>query len=222
MNAVLGYLGSYVYLFGVIIGITLLQRFFKFSTELSRKMIHILIGATWLILYHAFWPNWQILIVPISFIIINALSYKFKLFSAIERSDDGKNHLGTVYFSIAITGLFVLALCFENTIMSTGIAVFCLCFGDGFAAIIGTLSKHPIMIRESKSLQGTIACMISAGVGILLFSIVMQYPIPISVLLILSVATGLLELVGHGLDNFSITFGIYLLVSSFMYCGVLA
>lgn len=220
MNVVLGYLGSYIYLFGVILGITFLQRLLKFSTELSRKMIHILIGATWLILYHAFWPNKQILIVPISFIIINALSYKFKLFSAIERDDDHDNHLGTIYFSIAITILFMMALYWPKTIMASGIAVFCLCFGDGFAAIAGTMASRPIRITPSKSIQGTLACMLASFFGMLLFSWIMHYPMPIFACVILAIACGLLELVGNGLDNFSITFGIYALASMFIYYGV--
>ena len=63
------------------------------------------------------------------------LVYKFKLFKMIERESDEGNHKGTIYFAIAISVLMGFALLFPSTIMHTGVAVFCLCFGDGFAAL---------------------------------------------------------------------------------------
>ena len=216
-----GYLASYLYLFGVILAVTLVQKLTHIQTELSRKIIHILIGTTWLILYHFFWPDWQILIVPVSFILINGLSYKYKLFSAIERTDAGENHLGTIYFSIAMTLLLALALIFPKTILASGLAVACLCFGDGFAAICGTLARHPIAITRHKTVQGTIGCMLAALFGVLFFGWLMGMTIPVSCAVLLAAATGILELVGHGLDNFSIVFGIYALASVLILNGVI-
>ena len=216
-----GYLAAYLYLFGVILAVTLLQKVTGMNTEYSRKLIHILIGATWLILYHFFWPSPQILIVPFSFIIINALSYRFGLFSAIERTGDSENHLGTVYFSIGITALLACALLWPDTVMISGMAVTCLCFGDGFAAICGTMAKHPIPLTKGKSLQGTLGCIAATLAGLLLFSAVMDFSISLPALLLLSAATGLLELVGHGLDNFSIIFGCYGLGCALLALGVL-
>lgn len=211
MNRLLsGYIWTYLYLFSLIGFIGLLQKIINLSTEVSRKLIHIFLCFTWLFLYYFFWPSWQIIIIPISFIVINFLSYKFKFFKMIER-EERENHKGTIYFAIAISALMGVALLLPNTIMHTGISVFCLCFGDGFAALFGTMLKKRIMLRKNKSLQGTIFCFLGAILGLVLFSVITGYAIPWYVILVLAGATGLFELVEHGLDNFSIIAGVYLL-----------
>ena len=217
----IGYLVCYAYLFAVIFGVGLFQKIIGFSIETSRKIIHTLTVFTWVFLYYFFWDSWQIVIVPISFIIINALSYRFKLFKMIERTSDEGNHKGTIYFSIGITALMICALIWPKTIMATGIATFALCFGDGPAALFGTLAKKKIYLINGKTLQGTASCFLGALIGIYIFTLVMSYQIPIWVALILSVATAILELVGKGLDNFSILFGTYLISTVFIYNGVL-
>lgn len=217
----MGYVVCYAYLFAVIFGVGLLQRLFHFSIETSRKIIHTLIVFTWVFLYVFFWDNWQIIIVPISFIIINGLSYKFKLFKMIERDDDNNNHLGTVYFSVGITALMIFALIWPQTIFATGLATFALCFGDGPAALFGTLAKKKTSLCNGKTLQGTIACFVGTLVGLYVFALVMSYDLPLWIALILSIATAFLELVGKGFDNFSILFGVYAIASVFVYYGVL-
>jgi dolichol kinase len=102
------------------------------------------------------------------------------------------------------------ALLFPSTIMETGIATFVLCFGDGLAALIGSNARHKIFIRKGKSLNGTIACFVGAAFGLVLFSLLMTYKITPLVILVLSAETAVLELVGCGLDNFSILYGVYL------------
>jgi len=207
------YFITYLYLLFVIGGVGFVCLRLSVPTETSRKLIHILLVFTWVFLYKFFWYDWQIIIIPISFIVINALSYKFKWFKMIERQDEKENHLGTVYFAIAITILMSLALLFPETIMQTGIATFCLCFGDGFAALFGSAAKKRITIRKNKSLQGSTACFIGTVVGLLIFCLIMNYSIPWYMYILIGASTTLLELVGKGLDNFSITFGIYLLTS---------
>ena len=218
----IGYLVCYAYLFAVIFGVGLFKKLLGFSLETSRKIIHTLIVFTWVFLYHFFWPDWQILIVPISFIIINALSYKFHLFKMIERSDGEDNHKGTIYFAIGITALMVFALIWPKTIMATGLATFALCFGDGPAALFGTHAKNKIHIRHDKTVQGTIACFLGALVGLYIFALIESYNLPLWVALVLSAATALLELVGKGLDNFSILFGVYAIASIMIQNGVIA
>lgn len=209
--SVVRYLITYLYLLFVISGVGFICLRLSVPTETSRKLIHILLAFTWVFLYRFFWYDWQIVIIPISFIVINALSYKFKWFKMIERQDEKENHLGTVYFAIAITVLMIMALLFPSTIMQTGIATFCLCFGDGFAALIGSAAKKRIVIKGNKSLQGSIACFVGTVIGLVVFCLIMNYSIPWYSYIIIGLATTLLELVEKGLDNFSITFGVYLL-----------
>lgn len=208
----LGYIFSYLYLFAVIFGTNILKKVFNMNIEISRKIVHILVGFIWLILYKYLANTIHIVIIPLTVIALNFCSYKFKLFKVFERDDDNKNHLGTVYYAISMTILSIISLIFPKMLIPYGISVFCLSFGDGFAAIFGCSVKHKnIHIMKEKTLVGSIACIIGAAIGILLIKLILSIDISFLELIILSISTGVLELVGSGFDNFSITFGIALL-----------
>lgn len=208
----LGYSFAYLYLLFVILGMGAVKKVFRLNIEISRKITHILIGFTWLILYRFLTGTIHMVIVPLTFIVINFFSYKFKIFKAFEREDEGKNHFGTVYYAVSMTALSIVSLLYPKALIPYGISVFCLSFGDGFAAIFGhSVKRHNIHITKEKTLIGSIACTVGAGIGIVLFMTIIPIEISPFQIIVLSLSTGLLELVGNGLDNFSITFGITLL-----------
>lgn len=212
MEIIKGYIYSYTYLFGVIFLIGLLQKLFKLRLETSRKLIHIFIGFTWLILlkYHVY--TWHFIVVPFSFVLINTISYKFKIFKMYERTDESKNHYGTIYYAISMTVMAAVSLLFPQALFPYGIAVFCLSFGDGAAALFGSMfSRYNIMITKEKSVIGTSCCCIFTFLGLILFTLILPVKISIPAMLILSVSTAILELAGKGLDNFTITWGIMIL-----------
>ncbi len=216
MNILYGYLFSYVYLFATILLIGLFQKIIKFNIEISRKLIHIFVGMTWLILQKYLVGTWHMVMVPLSFVVINALSYKYKIFKMYERADGSGNHFGTVYYAVSITVMAMVSLFVPKFMLPFGIACFCLSFGDGAAALVGTLyKKKKIMITKDKSLVGTVACALFACVGIILLSCFVSVPLKWTDIVFLSVLTAALELVGKGLDNFSIPFGI-MTVSAFL------
>lgn len=215
MEYLFGYLIGYSFLFAIILGVGALYKRLGFSGELARKLIHILICFTWLVLYKCFAGSWQILVMPISFVIINALSVKYKFFAGMEREGE-KSSLGTVYYAVAITILMALTLIFEETLIPTGIAVFALSFGDGAAAIGGYyLGEKSPKITKTKTLVGSVFCFIFTVIGIYILSIFVPVELSLYEVLIISLAASALELVGHGLDNFSITLGVTLLATIF-------
>ena len=214
MNFLWGYIIGYAFLFGVILGVGAAHKAFHFPSELARKLIHILICFTWLILYRFFKGNWQILVMPVSFIIINSLSMKYKFFSGMER--EGENTPGTVYYAMAITLLMALSLIWEVTLIPGGIAIFCLSFGDGFAAIAGYyFGKRSPKITKTKSLVGTAACFVFSVVGVYILSLFVPVGLSFPQVLIIALAASALELVGWGLDNFTITIGVVALATLF-------
>lgn len=215
MNYLVGYLLGYGFLFAVILGIGMCYKKIGFSSELARKLIHILICFTWVILYRYFSGSWQILVMPISFVIINALSLKYKFFAGMEREGE-KSTPGTVYYAIAITILMAISLLWEETLIPSGVAVFSLSFGDGFAAIAGHYlgDRSPKIIGE-KSLIGTTACFIFTIVGIYILSAFVPLGLVFWQILVIAFAASLLELMGHGLDNFTITIGVMLITTLF-------
>ena len=215
MEYLFGYLIGYSFLFAVILGVGALYKKLGFSSELARKLIHVLICFTWLVLYRFFANSWQILVMPVSFIVINALSVKYKFFAGMEREGE-KSSLGTVYYAAAITILMALSLVFKETLIPSGVAVFALSFGDGAAAIAGHyLGERSPRITKTKTLVGSLFCFIFTVTGIYILSVFVPVGLAFYEVLIISLAATLLELVGHGLDNFSITIGVTLLATLF-------
>ena len=195
-----GYIFLEIFLTGLI--------FKKSKTEVSRKVIHILLFFVWVLLDLLFKNTIHQIIIPFTFIIINYLSYKFNVFKAIERKEN--NHLGTVYFGIAVFIVMTFCYFFPQYHIYSGIAVFCLTFGDGFAALIGTLIKSP-KIRSSKSISGFLACFLFVFLSLIAFKYIYLPQLSVLYIFLIAIITAILELVGKGLDNFSVTIGTFLI-----------
>lgn len=207
---VLYYLIIYGYIF---LDIILVDKLFKNNdNEIKRKITHILLFIVWILLDIFFKNTIHQVIIPFTFIIINYLSYKYKIFKSIEREDN--NHLGIVYFSIAVFIVMLISYILPEYYIYSGIAVFCLTFGDGFAALIGYLTKS-IKIKGSKSLNGFIACFVFSFISLLIINYLYVIKLSIVTLIIISLLAAIFELVGKGLDNFSVTIG------TFLYCILL-
>lgn len=215
MDFLWGYLIGYGFLFAVILGAGAAYKIFKLPSEVSRKIIHISICFTWIVIYKFFAGSWQCLVMPVSFIIINALSLKYHFFKGMEREGE-KSTPGTVYYAMAITLLFACSLIRPETLIPGGIATFCLSFGDGFAALFGEFfGKRSPKITKNKSLVGSAACFVFSVIGVYILSIFVPIGLEFYEVLIIGLATAVLELVGFGLDNFTITIGVMLLATLF-------
>ena len=196
----LGYLLIFMYVFFLIFIIgNILNKYF--NVEISRKVIHTSLFFVWILIDIFLKDTVHQVIVPIIFIIVNYLSYKFKIFKTMEREED--NQPGTVYFSIAIAVIMFISLIFPETYYCSGIATFCLTFGDGLAAIIGKNTKSKL-IRNKKSLNGFISCFVFSTIATYLFGYF--YNLELTILMCISIGMGaaIFELVDRGLDNFSV------------------
>lgn len=136
MQNILGIIVSYIFI-GIII--ILAKKFEKIGEEASRKFIHIMLSNWWFIAMYFFKNAYWACIVPLSFVIINYISYKKDLISVMERKkQDG---LGTVYYAIS---LFILTIFTFGVIKRPEIGL-CSClimgYSDGLAAVIGKKIK---------------------------------------------------------------------------------
>lgn len=102
MSNLIGIIASYAFIIVVIIVAKLFE---KIGKEASRKFIHIALCNWWFIAMYFFTNAVWASIVPLSFVIINYISYKKNIISVMER--DNQDGLGTVYYAIS---LFVLQL----------------------------------------------------------------------------------------------------------------
>lgn len=198
---VVGYLVTYAYIFLLIFGLgPLIKKFF--NGNVSRKIIHICLFMVWFFIDYFFKNTIHQIIIPISFLIINALSYKFKLFKAIEKEED--NHLGTIYFAITVSIMLIISYFIPALYMYSGVGVICLTFGDGYASLIGGQFKSK-KIYNNKSILGFISCIIGTFIGLLMFKYISFNELDIVFIILLSFIVGIVELVDYGLDNFTVS-----------------
>ncbi|MCR4405568.1 MAG: phosphatidate cytidylyltransferase [Anaerolineae bacterium] len=128
---------SYVYVFAAIFAGEGLRRWRNYSTDFTRKFIHIAVGM-WSIGTVLLFEHWYFAIIPpISFVIINYISYRRETFKAMETGERG--NLGTVYFPISFA-LVIVLFWMTRPDRYPGLIVAALMpmtWGDAMAAILG-------------------------------------------------------------------------------------
>lgn len=181
------------------------------NQETARKAIHIMLFAVWILLDVFFKDTVHQIIIPVIFIILNLLSYRFNIYKSVER-DEG-NHLGTVYFAVVVTAIMTFVYFLPQYYYCSGIAVFCLTFGDGFAALVGYNMRSPAL-RQGKSLAGFLACWVASAVSVGIFPLV--YPVTLTVWQVAAIGAvaAILELCEYGLDNFTVSLGAFALCAA--------
>jgi uncharacterized protein (TIGR00297 family) len=150
---VIGLLISFAFVFAVLGAATLIARFTKGASENSRKFVHIIVG-NWVFILLYFDQLWAAILVPFSFIIVNYLSTKYKIFKAMERDDES---YGTVYYAISLTFLTLLGFLLKWPVLPF-IGVLTMAYGDGFAAIVGKKwgKRKPFAFAQDKSIEGSL------------------------------------------------------------------
>lgn len=204
----IGYIVIYGYLFICFFVLSLLRYYFNIKTEYTRKIMHFLTGLTWFMINHYYFKQIHMIIIPLSFVFINILSYRFKIFKIVERTD--KNHFGTIYYAMGILLLQILNYLKPDFIIATSIAVILLTFGDGAASFFGSLfNKRSFKLVFGKSLAGFISFIFCSILGLLIYSNYYNFFLEKEFIVIIVSTGAILELLtGGGLDNLSILFGI--------------
>ena len=122
----------------LILGISMyLEKKGLLSDEGSRKFVHIGVSNFWFIAMYFFTSSFWASLIPILFIVVNFLSYRFSLISSMERKDKEINDLGTVYYPISLTVLALFSFSSLSLPYVGALGILTMGYGDGFAAIIG-------------------------------------------------------------------------------------
>lgn len=215
LRILLGYIIATVYVV-LVVGVSLVFYKFGLPKNYTRKIVHILVGAEWIILSELMGATYHFLIVCLAFTAILALSFFKKLLPAM--SSDGENDPGTVYYGVSMSIMALITLFVGEMMVPFGIGVFCTSLGDGLAGVVGQLvKKNNPKIYRNKSLVGTLTnFVVSFGVA-LVFDAVYALPLTLWHCFFIGVFSAGLELIGsYGLDNLYITIGIALLSYAFM------
>lgn len=167
MRNLFGIVISYIFIGVVII---LAKHFERFWKEASRKFIHIMLSNWWFISMYFFENAIWASIVPLSFIIINYISYKRNLISVMERkSQDG---LGTVYYALSLLILSIITYGITKKPEIGLCSTLIMGYGDGLAGVIGKKIKSPEykIGNTKKTLAGSLTMFIISLIIITIFS----------------------------------------------------
>lgn len=212
-----GYVFSILYA-AVCLGLGfLVSKIPRCSKKITRKLVHILIGFEWVILYHYFGAGIHFLLVCLFFLAVLAIAYKKKLMAMI--SSDGDNAPGTVYYALAMSIMALICMFVPDMMLPFGIGVLCTSLGDGFAGLFGQFASlgRNAKIYGNKTIYGTmmnfIVCFCSVGV------FQREFNLGLTIVPIISIAlfATILELLStKGLDNISVTLGSSFLAYAFI------
>ena len=185
--------------------------------KFTRKIVHILVGFEWVILYHFIGAGIHFLIVCIFFLILLIASHKSKIMSMI--SSDSDNSPGTIYYAAAMTGVALVGCFVPEVMLPFGIGVFCTSLGDGLAGVVGQLmTKHNPPIYGNKTLFGTLTNFIVSSSAAFVISTVFSMELSALQCLAVGLLSVELELISEGgLDNIAVTWTTTALVYAFMY-----
>ena len=202
----IGLLWSYGFVFAVIGLSTLLDKLNVFGDEGSRKFIHIGVANWWFIAMWQF-DAWVLAIIPpVTFIILNYLSYRFDLVKSMERNEKSSSDLGTVYYAISLFIVTGLAFYFDMVLAGL-VAILAMGYGDGLGAVIGKQLKTKT-IKNGKTIAGSFTMFLATLIiGLIVF--------PERWFLMFGVAliAMFIELfTPRGFDNLTVPLGIFLVL----------
>lgn len=200
-----GYIYTYLYIF-LVLGIASLV-YKKGNGGITRKIIHIGVAFFYVFFYKYFKTSIHIIIIPLTFIILNYISYKKNILKSMEE----ENSPGTVYYAVSSFIMAIITYLYPDFYPYFGIGLFVMAFGDGFAPLIGKSIKSK-KIYGDKTLAGTITVFLISIIVVIVFDKIFGINYKIYEIIIIGIWSGLLEILGKkGIDNLSLPLGIALI-----------
>ncbi len=145
---------SYIYVFAMIGIGEGLRKWRGYSAEFTRKLIHISVGL-WAFGTVLLFEHWYFAIIPpLSFVVLNYISYRQETFKAMETGEKG--NLGTVYFPISFAIIICLFWTRHNLLVAS---LMPMTWGDALAAILGRRygQRKYSILGSTRSLEGSLA-----------------------------------------------------------------
>src|SRR6185436_10967073 len=146
-------IAAVVVVFLIIIFAEYLSRYKGVHSELTRKIVHVLVG-----MFVAFWPfflSWrQIQVLGLMFLVVVVISIKLSIFNSIHAVS--RNSWGEILFAVVIV---ILAFISSNPWVFAA-AMLHLSLADGLAAVVGlAYGEHNSyrILGRTKSVAGSLA-----------------------------------------------------------------
>ncbi|HHY53283.1 MAG TPA: DUF92 domain-containing protein [Clostridiales bacterium] len=215
MNQLLAIVISFACVFVVLWGVALLKKR-GWGEEATRKLVHILLSNWILLAIVLFTETWAVCVAPAGFVVLNYISYRRGIFSAIERTEN--NTPGTVWYAVSL-----LLLCWAGWSLATPWIAACgilsMGYGDGFAALMGLRQnrhRFPAPLAH-KSLEGTLTVAFLTALAVGALCLVYAPSVALRAALCCAAVAAAVELYSlSGIDNLtlplSVSFVAYLIV----------
>ena len=216
LKIILGYILTFGWVFLVLALTLALKRKRDLSDEASRKIVHVCVAFAWAPMALCFGTSWHLAVPTAAFIVLNAISYRRDLFSAMERSDESKKSLGTVYYAVSMTVMAVWTVLMPELLPCYGAGLFCMALGDGLAPIVGGIEKGNVRLFGGRTLYGSLTVFVVSFAVLAFFNYVFAMALGVWEMLVTALAAVALELVGvKGYDNLTLPLGVFLLTFFF-------
>jgi len=161
---------SYVYVFAVIGVGEGLRKWRGYSTEFTRKLIHVAVGM-WAFGTVLLFQHWYFAIIPpLSFVVLNYISHRGEIFRSVETGEKG--NLGTVYFPISFAIIICLFWERPNLLVAS---LMPMTWGDALAAILGRRygQRKYSFLGTTRSVEGSLAMFIFGWLSVFLALLLM-------------------------------------------------
>lgn len=217
---IIGLIISYLFVF-LIIGIAYFLQNRGVSEKTTRKIVHIGVG-NWIVLAVFVFYDWYFAIIgPLSFVLLNYLSYRKKIFGKSMELEGEAETPGTVYYAIALT---IVVLFFWlvgggelKWVACLGILV--MTWGDGMASVFGerwgAVGAGYTIAGTRKSYIGSLAMLFFAFIALFLTMVAFNVSITDAIYrsAILAVIATIVEgITPYGFDNLTVP-----ILTSFIY-----
>lgn len=153
---------SFVYVFAAIGIAEGMRKWREYSTDFTRKFIHITVGM-WSVGMVLLFEQWYMAIIPpASFIVINYISYRQETFKAMETGEKG--NLGTIYFPFSFCVIIALLWSRPNLLVAS---LMPMTWGDAMAAVLGTRygQFRYTVWGSTRSLEGSVSMLLFSFVA---------------------------------------------------------
>ena len=210
---------AFVYIYVAIL-LIITEKLLSKYPEVSRKVLHIMVGNVAFILPIFVTREIMAFIAAGPFILFTFLISPYTPIKSIRGKTSTVGHgMGLVYYSITWT---ILAYLFFDNMVVIAIGIFAMSYGDGFASVIGQRfgKKKFNVFGDKKSYTGSAAMLIFTFIMMIVALIYYNISITFYILLVLAfialVVTIVEALTPKGLDNLTVPF-----VAVFLYCLIL-
>jgi phytol kinase len=176
-----------------------LRRWRGYSSDFTRKFIHIAVGMYSFIAVYLFDRREWALVPPAAFILINFLDWKYGVVQAMTSSE--RSNLGTVYFPISF--VVIIWLFWDRPPLLVG-SLMPMTWGDALAAVVGRRwgRRSYTVLGSTRSLEGSLTMFCFSALSTWLALTLLSGQNPVTAALVTAGGATLVEAVcPWGLDN---------------------